>query len=216
MYDELNLLFLETEPVRAVERLGELDLLKFIHPRLTITRTFEETFMAIQETFAWFKLLFFEEDVNKSHLFLMALIEELTPRERNEALKRLHVPPRASRELLDGIRGSYDALARLQGPSEKEIYYALRPLSIQTILFAMAKARSKEQKKAISLYLTSLRKIKPELTGEDLRAMGYSPGPFFKRVFNAVLDAKLEGRIKNRQEELEFVKEEFGKENIKT
>jgi tRNA nucleotidyltransferase (CCA-adding enzyme) len=211
MYDELNLLFLETEPVRAVRRLGELDLLKFIHPHLIVTRAFEETFRAIQETFAWFKLLFFEEEVNKPHLFLMALIEGLTPRERNDSLKRLHVPPRAGKELLDGINESYEALARLQGPSEKEIYYTLHPLNIQTILFAMAKARSKEQKKAISLYLTSLRKIKPELTGKDLRAMGYSPGPLFKRILEAVLDAKLEGKIKGREEEQAFVKEKFVK-----
>lgn len=209
MYDELNLLFLETEPGRTIRRLGELDLLKFIHPRLMVTKSLEETFRDIQETFAWFKLLFFEEEVNKSHLFLMALLEGLAPQERNESLKRLHVPPRTSRELLEGIRESHEVLAALQGASEKEIYYTLQPLNIQTVLFIMAKARSKEQKKAVSLYLTVLRKIKPEITGNDLRAMGYSPGPFFKKILSAVRDAKLERKIKSREEEMEFVREKF-------
>ena len=67
MYDELNLLFTETEPLKAVKRLAELDLLKFIHHGLAVTKTLEETFKAIQETYAWFKLLFFEEELNKSH-----------------------------------------------------------------------------------------------------------------------------------------------------
>jgi tRNA nucleotidyltransferase (CCA-adding enzyme) len=209
MYDELNLLFLETEPIRMVRRLAELDLLKFIHPRLAVTKALEETFKSIQETFAWFKLLFFEEEVNKSHLFLMALVEELTPQERNEALRRLHVPPKTSRELLDGVRDSQNVLARLPKASEKEIYYILKPLNIQTILFSMAKASGKEQKKAVSLFLTALRKIRPELTGKDLRAMGYSPGPFFKRVLQAILDEKLEGRLKSRDEEIAFVREKF-------
>ncbi|MBI5097781.1 MAG: CBS domain-containing protein [Nitrospirae bacterium] len=211
MYDELNLLFLETEPIRALKRLEELSLLKFIHPHLKVTKTLEETFEAIQETFAWFKLLFFEEEVNKSHLFLMSLIEELTLHERKEALQRLQVPPKASREILDGIERSQTALLRLQGASQKDIYYILYPLNIQTILFTMAKAQFKEQKKAVSLYLTTLRKIRPELKGEDLQEMGYTPGPLFKKIFTVIVDARLERQVKSREEEIQFVKERFNK-----
>jgi tRNA nucleotidyltransferase (CCA-adding enzyme) len=209
MYDELNLLFLETEPTKALERLAELDLLKFIHPRLTITKSLEETFEAIQDTFTWFKLLFFEEELNKSHLFLMALFEDLTRQERNEALQRLYVPPIASREILNGIKNSKIAITGLQNASQKEIYYTLRPLDIQTILFTMAKAKDNEKKKAVSLYLTTLRKIKPALSGKDLKKMGHTPGPLFKIILTAILEERLEGKIKSREEEIEFVKEKF-------
>ncbi len=209
LYDELNLLFLETEPKRAIKRLSELDLLKFIHPRLAITKTLEETFNAIQETFAWFKLLFFEEDLNKSHFFLMALFEELKAQERSKALQRLFVPPKAREKILGGIEESKAALARLKKASNKEIYYTLQPLSLQTILFTMAKAKYKDQKKAISLYLTTLRKTAPELTGKDLQAMGYTPGPLFKKILTALLEARLEGQVKSREEEIGFVKKQF-------
>lgn len=213
MYDELNLLFLETEPVRAMKRLEELSLLKCIHPCLKVTKTLKETFESIQETFAWFNLLFFEEKINKAHLFLMAFVEELTLQERKETLQRLNVPPKISKETLDGIEHSQKALVKLQHASQKEIYYILYPLNIQTILFTMAKAQHKEQKKAISLYLTTLRKIRPELKGEDLQKMGYAPGPLFKKIFIAILDARLEGQIKSREEELAFVKEKFKLKN---
>jgi tRNA nucleotidyltransferase (CCA-adding enzyme) len=209
MYDELNLLFLETEPIKAIKRLDEFDLLKFIHPHLTITKSLDETFEAIQETFAWFKLLFFEEELNKSHLFLMALFEELQSQERTEALKRLFVPPTARREILEGIMESQNALSKLQKASQKGIYYTLRPLNLQTVLFTMSKARDKEQKKAISLYLTTLRKIKPELTGKDLQAMGYTPGPQFRKILTSLLEARLERQVKSREGEIKFVKENF-------
>ncbi|RJQ14207.1 MAG: CCA tRNA nucleotidyltransferase, partial [Nitrospiraceae bacterium] len=209
MYDELNLLFIETEPVHALKRLAELDLLKFIHPNLKVTKALEETFKAIQETFAWFRLLFFEEAVNKSHLFLMALTEELAPQERMEALRRLHVPARASREILDGIGASHNALDGLQAASEKEICHILNSLNIQSILFTMAKARHEEQKKAVSLYLTALRKIRPDLTGKDLQEMGYRPGPLFGKILAALLDARLEKKVRGREEEIKFVKESF-------
>ncbi|MBI4847337.1 MAG: CBS domain-containing protein [Nitrospirae bacterium] len=209
MYDELNLLFIETEPIKALKRLEEMDLLKFIHPNISVTENLRDTFEAIQETFAWFKLLFFEEDVNKSHLFLMAMIEDLAPQERNKALKRLHVPPNATREILAGIEDSRNAIAKLQNASQKEIYHTLCHLNIQTVLFTMAKARQKELKKAVSLHLTKLRNIKPDLTGKDLKSMGYPPGPVYKVILSAILDARLERKIKSRDEEIEFVRDKF-------
>jgi len=209
MYDELNLLFLETEPISAIKRLEELALLQFIHRHLKVTKALEDTFKSIQETYAWFKLLFFEEEINKSHLFLMSLIEELTLPERKEALQRLQVPPNASREILDGIEHSQTALTKLQHASQREIYYILYPLNVQAILFTMAKAQRKEQKKAVSLFLTTLRKIRPELKGEDLQEMGYKPGPLYKKIFTAMLDARLERQVKSRENEINFVRERF-------
>jgi tRNA nucleotidyltransferase (CCA-adding enzyme) len=207
MYDELNLLFLETEPISAINRLEGLGLLKCIHQHLKVTKPLEDTFRSIQETYAWFKLLFFEEEINKSHLFLMSLIEELTLQEGKETLQRLQVPPKESREILDGIERSQTALAHLQQVSQREIYYILYPLNIQTILFTMAKAQHKEQKKAVSLFLTTLRKIRPELRGEDLQEMGYKPGPLFRKIFTAILDARLERQVKSREDEIIFVRE---------
>ncbi len=51
--------------------------------------------------------------------------------------------------------------------------------------------------------------VKPALTGKDLKAIGYGPGPLFNKIFKAILDARLEGRIKSIEEEIHFVKEHF-------
>jgi poly(A) polymerase len=47
------------------------------------------------------------------------------------------------------------------------------------------------------------------LTGEDLIAAGYAPGPKFREILDAVEDAQLEGRLESREAALEFVKREF-------
>ncbi len=49
----------------------------------------------------------------------------------------------------------------------------------------------------------------PLITGNDLIAAGYEPGPLFKQVLGAVEDAQLEGRLHSREEALEFVRCEF-------
>ncbi len=49
----------------------------------------------------------------------------------------------------------------------------------------------------------------PLVTGDDLIAAGYAPGPRFKEILSAVEDGQLEGRLRNREEALELVKREF-------
>lgn len=53
--------------------------------------------------------------------------------------------------------------------------------------------------------------LKPPLlvTGRDLIAEGYHPGPQFSRMLAAVEDAQLEGRIQTREDGLELVRREF-------
>ena len=52
-------------------------------------------------------------------------------------------------------------------------------------------------------------KPRPLVTGADLIAQGYKPGPQFSQMLSAVEDAQLEGRIGTRQEGLDLVKRMF-------
>jgi len=51
----------------------------------------------------------------------------------------------------------------------------------------------------------------PHITGNDLIEMGFTPGPIFKEILTAVEDAQLEGRLTNRSEAIEFVKQRYGR-----
>ena len=48
---------------------------------------------------------------------------------------------------------------------------------------------------------------KPLITGHDLIAAGYTPGPEFKQMLTAAEDAQLEGSITTKEEALEFVRQ---------
>jgi poly(A) polymerase len=50
---------------------------------------------------------------------------------------------------------------------------------------------------------------KPLITGKDLIAAGYDPGPEFKEILTAVEDAQLEGRLHLAGEAMQFVFKEF-------
>jgi len=51
----------------------------------------------------------------------------------------------------------------------------------------------------------------PLITGDDLIAIGFPPGPVFKEILTIVEDAQLEGRLRNRSEALDFVKGRYGR-----
>ena len=47
------------------------------------------------------------------------------------------------------------------------------------------------------------------LTGSDLIALGFTPGPLFREILTAVEDAQLDGRLDNYQSALRFVQRKF-------
>jgi poly(A) polymerase len=49
----------------------------------------------------------------------------------------------------------------------------------------------------------------PLLTGNDLIAEGYRPGPLFREILAAVEDAQLEGRLRDRAEAMEFLRRHY-------
>jgi poly(A) polymerase len=47
------------------------------------------------------------------------------------------------------------------------------------------------------------------ITGDDLIALGYRPGPEFRRLLTMVEDAQLEGKLHTREAALAVVRENF-------
>jgi len=49
----------------------------------------------------------------------------------------------------------------------------------------------------------------PLISGDDLIAAGYLPGPRFKQILSLVEDAQLEGRLQSKDSAMEYVRREF-------
>jgi len=64
-------------------------------------------------------------------------------------------------------------------------------------------------KSKLAEFSTEQLKPKPLLTGHDLIAAGYQPGPAFARLLKAVEDAQLEGEIITPEEALDLVRRLF-------
>ena len=209
LYEELLLAFRETEPVKTLKTLSEFGLLKVIHPGLLFNNELESALQSMFETLAWFNLLFLEESPDRGALYLMALLSTLKEEERNTAVERLAPPPRVREMTTKGITQSRDILNKLPSNDPAGLYHVLNGVNLEILLFSMAQSKSKQKQKAISQYLIELRKIKPLLKGKDLQKIGFKPGPLYSKLFSELLDEKLSGRLKTKEDEERFVTEKY-------
>ncbi|MEW6163279.1 MAG: CBS domain-containing protein [Nitrospirota bacterium] len=209
LYEELLLLFNETEPIGTLERLSDLGLLKVIYPNLIFNEELEATLKSMHETLSWFNLLFLDERTDRGVLYLMALLSGLKDEEVKAAIERLSPPPKVRCMIIRGISYAREVLKRLPLDDPVEIYDLLSKLKLETILFLMAISKDRQKQKVISRYLTDLRKVKPILKGDDLKKMGIQPGPVYSKILKELLEEKLRGHLKSREDEERFVRSKF-------
>jgi len=65
---------------------------------------------------------------------------------------------------------------------------------------------------------TPPEQVRPErlITGDDLQALGFRPGPLFSQILGSVEDAQLEGQVQTQEEAAQFVLKEFGAKKDRT
>ena len=209
IYTELVLMFAEAEPIKGLKRMKELDLLKFIHPLLTVTPNTDKLFAGLSETLTWFRLLYLDLPLEKGFVYFLGLLDRLKGPEAEEALERLAAPMRIRERVRLARLHCHDVLPILSREpllAPSRVYALLHPLDIESLLLMMAEAKQERARKYISLYLTHLRGVTVTLTGDDLKTMGIPPGPQYKKILAELLDAKLDEQVRTPEDEKEFVK----------
>ena len=213
---ELKIILSEENPLPAIERLFEFKLFKFLwpdlHPHLKVDRRFIHILTQAQIAISWFQLLYLKDDCQNWMVYLLAIMGRSKLKELHSFCLRFEENPKITDFLL--VQKEYadkatHQLARGNGMANSQIVALLEELNIEGLLYLMAMARRNHMKKSISLYVTTLRQIQAELTGQDLVNLGYSPGPLFKKILAKLRDSRLDGLVCNRDEELALLKDTF-------
>ena len=212
LFNELKLILKETDPVPVIARLAELEIGKSIHPLLTFNKQHLKLLDETQEILVWFTLLFLDEKVEKWAVLFLALLSPLPPEEAGKLARDFGARSQVLAWVRICMNEGDEIIRRLMTSaaiSRKAIYDTLSVIPNEVILFLMAYARHPEIKRHVSLYFTQLKNIRPSVNGDDLASMGYAPGPRFKEILNAILENKLSGGLKSKDEEIAFVRETF-------
>jgi tRNA nucleotidyltransferase (CCA-adding enzyme) len=211
-FTELKLIFSEENPIPAIRRMAEFDLLKFILPGLKFDKRMEKNLNEIQRAMAWYKLLYLDEPFQQWLVYLFAILADSTYSELKVFCMKFEFPERHKKELLkekDATDKILRELGRNRRLSNSEIYWLLQERSHESLLYLIAMARKKTAKKAVSHFVTHLRHYKTHVHGADLKKMGYRSGPIYKTILNHLLEAKLDGAVETKADEISFIRKNY-------
>jgi tRNA nucleotidyltransferase (CCA-adding enzyme) len=210
VFSELHLILEEEDPVAAIVRLNDFDLLKVVHPSVKSDQFFIPRLNSIKEVLSWHDLLFLEESYTKWVVYFLALIHQCDSRQSHEICDRFELAPEY-RKMFCVDRFEADQclfwLERNLPLPNSRLYRKLTGFKIELILYMMAAAKQQKVKKAISHFFTKLRRIDISLKGRDLKKMKLEPGPIYRKILQAVLDARLDGKLKTKSDEIDFARQ---------
>jgi tRNA nucleotidyltransferase (CCA-adding enzyme) len=219
VFNELVNILKEADPLPAVLRMADLDLLKFIHPALEVSRRTRSLFNAGGRAMHWYELLYTGETFHRWQVYFLCLTADLDGDAIRGIGSRLSIPGRYLDVFADQRSDAQRILnllerrrARGNEPRPSDLYKWLDPFCTEILLYLMARAGTEEVRRWIATFINQLRDVEVVVTGHDLADLGIAPGPVYKKIKQALLDARLNGKVTTREDELGLVRKRFLKD----
>jgi tRNA nucleotidyltransferase (CCA-adding enzyme) len=139
-------------------------------------------------------------------IYLAFLVYRLTPIELDDLIMYLKFSRQLSRILHDTLSLKIQ-LAELDSPeaAPSRVYRVLHQFRPTAILANLLAADSPVIRGKIESYLKTMRSVQPALTGDDLKDLGIHSGPRIKETLDLLLEARLDGEVETRQDEIQMV-----------
>jgi tRNA nucleotidyltransferase (CCA-adding enzyme) len=209
VFTELRLILQEENPVAAIIRLNDFDLLKVVHGSVKLDKFFIGMLQSTKKVISWHDLLFLEESYKKWVVYFLVLTHQCNSRQSHEICARFELSPELCKlfcsERFEADRCVFWLEKNLPAP-DSVLYRKLTGFKSELILYMMAATKKQKVKKAISRYFTKLRQVNITLKGRDLKKMDLKPGPIYREILQALFDARLDGKLKTKADEIEFAR----------
>jgi len=196
---EIECILKERCPEKVLSRAEELGVLATLHPALKGNGWLAEKFEQARKVSS--------PDPPGVGLYLALVAYPLTMEETESLISRLRLPKALAQTLRDTItlKGKIRSIST-PGLSSSGIYSLLEAYSPPAMVANSLATESPAASQNIHLYLTRLKYIEISLTGKDLIQMGIAPGPHIREIIDLLHQARLDGKITTKQDEVDLVK----------
>jgi tRNA nucleotidyltransferase (CCA-adding enzyme) len=190
----------------ALQLLDNLGALQCIHPTLKLDEDILRQLCLLERCLQQFDT---EQSLIHWQMRLEALIAHLAPEYRVKVAKNLQLQEDSITRLNNLALNSTQVLESLptfQRPSQ--VVQLLRHYDLpMLILIALQSPRNIRHQ--IWKYLTVWANVQPLLNGNDLKKLGYKPGPQYRQILDELLAATLDEVIKDNREAEEFLAKHY-------
>ncbi|MBH8572902.1 CBS domain-containing protein [Nostocaceae cyanobacterium CENA369] len=194
----------------ALQLLDDLGALQCIHPTLKLERELLWQLRLLERCLQRFDP---QQTLIHWQMRLEALIAHLAPEYRAKVAENLQLPEDSIarlKNLAQSLCQIVESLPNCQSPSQ--VVQLLRQFDLpMLILIATYSPRVSKLRRQIWHYLTVWSHVQPILNGNDLKKLGYKPGPQYRQILDNLLTATLDGAISDRIQAEEFLAQHYPK-----
>ncbi|WP_017317385.1 CBS domain-containing protein [Mastigocladopsis repens] len=201
---------------QALQLLGNLGALQCIHPTLKLNEELLRQLRLLERSLRRFDS---QQTLIHWQIRLEALIAHLAPEYRGQVARNLQL----SEDSINRLELIAQALANVNslisspsGQAERgvdevrpsQVVQLLRQYDVP-LLILIAVQSPRPIRRKIWQYLTVWSRVQPILNGNDLRKLGYKPGPQYRQMLDHLLAVTLDGVISNREQAEEFLAKHY-------
>jgi tRNA nucleotidyltransferase (CCA-adding enzyme) len=209
VWEEMKYILLEPRPGFVFSRLVELQLWDSIFKGVSygeIKDVLDEVPRSVNMLRSWE----LADPDEPWMVYLIAVLHRTSWETAREICTRYNFNKRQIDKLAAALGGWQSAVEGLRDPGD----FALSELA-RRVMFVprecypllLAYFTTNDARQRFRQVLNAIRCDKPTINGSDLRALGFKPGPAFKKALDALWQARLDGVVRTREEELNYVKE---------
>jgi len=204
--DELVSILNEERPWNALRRLHELGALKKIGINRELTSEFIYYIKKVLEKCMYFEVLLGKR-IEKWRLIISVILMGNSISSIKKWCKEIKIKNKDSSVIIESVKKFESVRNSLSEKIEynSKLFKLIHNLPYE-LLVAVA-SESRVHNNNIEKYLKKLSNVRLEINGENLKILGYKPSKKFKIVLEKMLELKLDGKLKNREDELAMAKE---------
>ncbi|MFA4842536.1 MAG: hypothetical protein WC658_01705 [Candidatus Omnitrophota bacterium] len=207
--DEIILLLKEKRPLRALKKIQRLTGFKFLSPHLALDLPVMQLLRRLD-----LEIVRFSKSYPKRRpldiwlTFFMGLVDCLSIGEVKSLCAKLSLRKGEVKRILSYKKIGRRFISELSSVTIKpsRIFAYLEPLSYEVIILLKAKYTGGFFQRHIADFFKVYNGMRTWICGDDLCALGLKPGPAYKRIISRVLQARLNGKINTKEQELLFIR----------
>jgi len=207
--DELVLILKEEYPLKQIRRIQELTGFSFLFPKLYLTPETYKLLSSIEKQIRWFKRIYpRSRQLHTWLIYFMGLMDSLNNNAARSISKKFVFRKGEEKIILSSKKVDPGFIRKLCGDkiTPSRVFNLLEPLSYEVILLLKAKFKNRNLQRHIEDFLKIYNAMRISISGDDLHRLGLAPGPVYQSIFTKVLNARLQGKVHSKEEELALAK----------
>ena len=207
--DELILILKEENPLKQLTRIEKLIGFDFISRGLSLSKNTCVFMKSIANQIDWFRKSYPKRRQLDSWLiYFIGLIGAQNTDVIKSVCRKFAFRKGEEKRILAYKKIGHDFIKELSRNTIKpsKIFSLLEPLSYEVIILIRAKSKDKALQRHIDNFFRVYNGARLYISGEDLREIGLAPGPHYQKILQRTLNAKLDGLVETKNEELGLIR----------